>query len=263
MGVALVTGASSGIGRSFARRLAAEGHGLVIVSRNVARLEELSRELRKQYGAEAEILQADLCEREQIEKVAQRLRDKSRPVDILVNNAGAGLSESFPQSSLPEEERKLDLLVRAVLVLTHAALPGMIARGRGNIIVVSSVAGFIPGGTYSAAKSWATTFTTSLAGRLSGTGVCACVLCPGFTRTEFMERAGIDAGSVPRWAWLDADRVVDDCLAKARKGRVIIIPSLRYKALTFLLRRIPLSLHKMLAAAFTGVRKDRGICKKE
>jgi len=112
--------------------------------------------------------------------------------------------------------------------------------------VVSSVAGFIPGGTYSAAKSWTTMFTTALAGQLSGTGVTASALCPGFVRTEFQQRAEIDVSSLPRWAWLDADRVVDNCLAKARSGRVIIIPSLRYKILTFLVRRIPLFLLEII-----------------
>lgn len=246
MGTALVTGASSGIGRSFARRLAAQGYGLVLVSRNIARLEELSLELRERYGAEIEILPADLCEREQIERVAKRLKDESRPVDILVNNAGAGIAKPFIQSSLLEEERMLELLVRAVLVLSHAAIPGMIARGRGNIIVVSSVAGFIPGGTYSAAKSWTTMFAAALAGQLSGTGVTASALCPGFVRTEFQQRAGIDLSFLPNWAWLNADRVVDDCLAKARSGRGIIIPSLRYKIMTFLIRRIPLFLFETI-----------------
>jgi len=246
-GTALVTGASSGIGRSFAQRLAAEGYGLVLVSRNIARLEELSLELRKQYGVETELLPADLCEREQIERVAKRLRDESRPIDILVNNAGAGIAKPFTQSSLLEEEQMLELLVRAVLVLSHAAIPGMIARGHGNIIVVSSVAGFIPGGTYSAAKSWTTMFTTALAGQLSGTGVTASALCPGFVRTEFQQRAGIDLSFLPNWVWLDADRVVDDCLAKTRSGRAIIIPSLRYKITTFLMRRIPLFLLETVA----------------
>lgn len=246
MGTALVTGASSGIGRSFARRLAAEGYRLVLVARDIARLEELSLELKNHYGAETELIQADLFEREQIERVAKRLRDKSCPVDILINNAGAGIAEPFIRSSIQEEEQMLDLLVRAVLVLTHAAVPGMIARGSGNIIVVSSVAGFMPGGTYSAAKSWATTFTASLAGQLSGTGVTASALCPGFVRTEFQQRAKIDVSLLPRWAWLDADRVVNDCLAKARRGRVIIIPSLRYRIVTFLIRHIPSFLPKAL-----------------
>ena len=246
METALVTGASSGIGRSFARRLAAQGYGLVLVSRNIARLEELSLELRERYGAEIEILPADLCEREQVERIAKRLKDESRPVDILVNNAGVGIAEPLIQSSILEEERMLDLLVRTVLVLSHAALPGMVARGRGNIIVVSSVAGFIPGGTYSAAKSWATMFAATLAGQLYGTGVTVSALCPGFVRTEFQQRAGIDLSFLPNWVWLNADRVVDDCLAKTRSGRVVIIPSLRYKIFTFLIRRIPLFLFKTI-----------------
>ena len=242
MGVALITGASSGIGKVFAQQLAAQGHSLVLVARDFARLEALSRELQERYGTQVELLQADLCEREQLEKVAERLRDSTRPVEILVNNAGLALAEPFIRSTLLEEERLLDLLVRAVLVLTHAAVPGMVARGSGTVIVVSSVAGFNFFGTYSAAKAWATTFAASVAGQLSGTGVKVAALCPGYVRTEIFQRAGIDASSLPRWAWIDAERLVADCLDKVRKGRVVIVPSLRYKLLTFLSRHVPLRL---------------------
>jgi len=242
MKTALITGASSGIGRVFAQRLAAEGYSLVLVARDLARLEALSAELQQQHGTETELIQADLCERAQVERVANRLRDNTRPVEMLVNNAGAGTAKPFIRNSLLEEERMLELLIRSVLVLTHAAVPGMMERGRGNIIIVSSVAGFFPGETYCAAKSWATLFAASLAGQLSGTGVKASALCPGFVRTEFQQRAGYDTSSLPRWAWLDAERVVKHCLAKARKGQVVIIPSLRYQLLSFLLRRLPLRL---------------------
>jgi uncharacterized protein len=248
LGRALVTGATSGIGNAFARRLAAEGHALVLVSRNAARLEEIAQGLRERHGVDVEVLPADLCERGQLEKVAERLRDGSRPVDLLVSNAGVGMAASFLRSPLVEEESMLDLLVRAVLVLTRAAVPGMLARRRGCVITVSSIAGFLPGGTYSAAKAWATTFTASLAGQLSGSGVTATALCPGFVRTEFQQRAGIDVSYLPGWVWLDADRVVDGCLADARRGRAISIPTLRYKALVSIMRRVPLALYKTLAA---------------
>jgi short-subunit dehydrogenase len=245
---ALVTGATSGIGNAFARRFAAEGHGLVLVARDAVRLEEVARGLRERHGVEVEILPADLCDRERVERVADRLRDAARPVDILVNNAGIGLNRRFLQGPLADEERMLDLLVRAVLVRTRAAAPGMVARGRGSIVTVSSIAGFLPGGTYSAAKAWATAFTISLAGQLAGTGVTATALCPGFVRTEFQRRAGIDVSYLPDWVWLDADRLVDGCLADVRRGRAVSVPSLRYKATAFLLRRIPLRFQKWFAA---------------
>jgi short-subunit dehydrogenase len=134
----------------------------------------------------------------------------------------------------------LDVLIRAVLVLTASAIPGMVARGRGNIVTVSSIAGFLPTGTYAAAKSWATSFTTSLADKLAGTGVIATALCPGFVRTEFHQRAKMDMSAIPGWLWLSADRVVDDCLSDVRRGRTISVPSYRYKMIAFLFRHLPL-----------------------
>ncbi len=258
MATALITGATSGIGLAFARRLAADGCGLVLVSRDAGRLGEVARELRERHGADAEILPADLCDRGQLDRVAARLREGTPPVDILVNNAGFGLAEPFLRGSLADEERMLDVLVRAVLVLTRAAAPGMVSRGRGAVITVSSVAGFLPGGTYSAAKSWATAFTTSLAGQLAGTGVTATALCPGFVRTEFQQRAGIDVSYLPAFAWLDPDRLVDSCLADVRRGRALSVPSLKYKATVFLLRHLPLRLAGALAAWRARLAAARG-----
>jgi short-subunit dehydrogenase len=243
---ALVTGATSGIGNAFARRLAAEGYGLVIVSRDVRRLDAVAVALRERYGADVEVLPADLSDREQMERVADRLRDNARPIDFLVNNAGFAAQKPFPTGDLAEEERMLDVLIRAVLVLTASAVPGMVARGRGNIVTVSSVAGFLPTGTYSAAKSWATFFTTSLAGQLAGTGVIATALCPGFVRTEFHQRAKMDMSALPGWVWLSADGVVDSCLADVRRGRTISVPSFRYKMIAFLFRHLPLRCTKKL-----------------
>lgn len=248
MTTALVTGATSGIGNAFARRLAAERHGLVIVARDAVRLEETARSLRGRHSVEVETLAADLSDRADLERVADRLRDMTRPVDVLVNNAGYGLGKPFLDGLLSEEERMLDVLARAVLVLTRAAAPGMVTRGRGNIITVSSVAGFFPGGTYGAAKAWATTFTASLAGELAGTGVTATALCPGYVHTEFHERAKKNTSHLPEWAWLDADRVVADCLADVRRGRAVSVPSLRYKTAVFFLRRIPLRLVGVIVA---------------
>jgi short-subunit dehydrogenase len=172
--------------------------------------------------------------------VAERLRDDARPIDFLVNNAGFTTQKRFPTGDLPEEERMLDVLIRAVLVLTASAIPGMVARGRGNIVTVSSIAGFLPTGTYSAAKSWATSFTTSLAEKLSGTGVFATAMCPGFVRTEFHQRAKMDMSAIPGWLWLSADHVVDDCLSDVRRGRTISVPSYRYKMIACLFRHLPL-----------------------
>jgi len=247
MSTALVTGATVGIGNVFARRLAAAGHDLILVARDAAGLYGTAATLRQTYRVDVEALPADLCDRDQTERVADRLRDDARPVDVLVNNAGFAVGKTFLCADIAEEERMLSVLVRAVLVLTRAAVPGMRARGRGTIVTVSSVAGFLPGGTYAAAKAWATAFTTSLAGELAHTGVRAMALCPGYVRTEFHRRAGIDVSHLPGWAWLDAGRVVDECLGDLRRGRTVSVPSVRYKAAVCLLRRVPLRLQHLLA----------------
>jgi short-subunit dehydrogenase len=237
---ALITGATAGIGNAFARKLAAEGFDLVLVARDAARLGSTGADLHERFGVETETIAADLTDREQLERVADRLRDHTRPVDVLVNNAGFALNRSFLHSEVADEERFLDVMVRAVLVLTKAAVPGMIDRGRGRVITVSSVAGFIPSGTYSAAKAWATTFTTSLAGELAGTGVTATALCPGYVHTELHRRARLEMSMIPSWGWLEADRLVAEAWADAKRGKAVSIPSKRYKVAATALRLLPL-----------------------
>lgn len=237
---ALVTGATAGIGHAFARALAARGTDLVLIARDAVRLGDVAEQLRGEHQVDVEVIAADLSDREELERVAVRLRETDRPVDLLVNNAGFGLKEPFVEGDLRAEEQLLDVLVRAVLVLTHAALPGMVARGRGGVVTVSSVAGFMPAGTYSAAKAWATTFTQSLAGELAGSGVTATALCPGYVRTEFHQRAGIRMEKLPGFVWLDADELVAACLADVARGRSVSVPSPTYKAAVVALRHLPL-----------------------
>lgn len=240
MPTAAITGATAGIGNAFARRLATEGFDLVLVARDADRLAGTAADLRDRHGVEVETIVADLADREQTERVAERLRDTVHPIDVLVNNAGFGLNRGFLASDAVDEERLLDVLVRAVLVLTKAVVPGMVERGRGRVITVSSVAGFLPGGTYSAAKAWATTFTTSLAAELAGTGVTATALCPGYVRTELHRRAGLTVSQVPSWAWLNADRLVAQAWADARRGAAVSVPARRYKVAVLFLRHLPL-----------------------
>jgi uncharacterized protein len=237
---ALVTGATAGIGNSFARALAARGTDLVLVARDADRLGAVAEELKASRGVDVEVLVADLADREQLEQVAVRLRDGTRPVDMLVNNAGFGLKQPFVGGDLATEERALDVMARAVLVLSHAALPGMVARGHGALVNVSSVAGFMPSGTYSAVKAWATTFTMSLAGQLAGTGVTATALCPGYVHTEFHGRANIRMGRLPEFAWLDPDQLVAACLADVERGRALSIPGAQYKLAVTAMRHLPL-----------------------
>jgi uncharacterized protein len=242
MPTALVTGATSGIGLAFARRLAGTGHDLVLVARDADRLARVAAELRAAHRVQVEVLPADLTVPERLQAVADRLADPERPVHVLVNNAGFGTRQRLVGGDLETELRSLDLMVKAVLVLSHAAAPGMVARGRGLLVTVSSVAGFFPAGSYSAAKSWATTFTRGLAAQLAGTGVHAIAFCPGFVRTEFHQRAGIRAERIPRLLWLDADAVVARCLADAARGRAVCVPALKYKVVVAGFRLLPMRL---------------------
>ena len=245
--IALVTGATAGIGNAFARALAARGTDLVLVARDAERLEAVAAALRAEHGVDVEVLVADLVDRAQLETVAERLRDGARPVGVLVNNAGFAVKQWFVGGDVAAEERLLDVLVRAVLVLSAAATPGMVERGRGAVVTVSSVAGFLPGGTYSAAKAWATTFTMSLAAELRGSGVTATALCPGYVHTEFHGRAGIRMERLPEWVWLDADELVAQCLRDVERGRSISVPGRLYKLAVVAQRHLPLRLVEWFA----------------
>jgi short-subunit dehydrogenase len=247
MTTALITGATAGIGHEFARQLAARAHDLVLVARDADRLDQVADELRDAHGIGVEVLQADLSDRERLQSVADRLADRQRPVDVLVNNAGYGLKGRFLHNAVVDEERLFDVLTRAVLVLSHSAAGGMVERGKGSIINVSSVAGFIAGGTYSAAKSFTTVFTEGLASELRGTGVTATALCPGFTRTEFHERARLKMDNLPGFMWLEAPKLVSACLDDVDKGRVVSVPGPQYRAIVGLLRLVPRSLVRAAA----------------
>jgi len=241
-GYALVTGASAGLGASFVRRLAAEGRDLVLVARDVERLEATAAELRERYPIQVEVLPADLGTEDGCAAVAARLAAEDKPVDTLVNNAGFGLYQAFGKASLDRELQLLDVNVRAVLVLSRAAAVAMSGRGRGEIINISSVAGFLPRGsaaTYAASKAWVTSFSEGLAALLKSRGVRVSVICPGFTHTEFHARAQADMSDIPSFMWLDADRVVADGLADARAGTVISVPSKRYRAIVTVVKLLP------------------------
>jgi short-subunit dehydrogenase len=228
---ALVTGPSSGIGLAFAHQLAAAGHDLVLVARTAERLATLATELRGAYGVEVEVLVADLGDRTELSAVEARVADPERPVDLLVNNAGFGLKRKFLDNSVEEEQGLLDVHVTAVLRLTHAALGAMVARGSGSIVNVSSVAGYLPRGTYSAAKAYVTSLSEWADLTYRDRGVRVMALLPGFTRTEFHERMQVSRDSAPAWMWLDADRLVRDGLDDLARGRRVSVPSKRYKVL--------------------------------
>jgi short-subunit dehydrogenase len=249
MPLALVTGPTSGIGRAFADALARQGHDLLLVSRDRQRLDATAEHLRSLHSVVVDVIAADLTDRDEIRRVSQRVSDSQ--VDVLVNNAGFGVNGAFLATSVDEEQQMMDVLMSSVLHLTRAVVPGLVDRGRGYVFTVSSVAGWITGGTYSAAKAWATVFTEGLSVELSGTGVHAVAVCPGFTHTEFHQRAGMNMESVSDWMWLDAEQVVRQALVDARAGRVISVAGPQYQALAALLRVLPRSLVRRA----TGVRQ--------
>ena len=255
MSTALITGGSAGLGLEFARQLAAAGHDLVLVARDEDRLNTVADELRTAHGVAVEVLPADLSVPDDVARVARRLavvgkagRDAGSgpddgdlpPVGLLVNNAGFATAASFATGRITTERRGIDVMVRAVVELAHAAVGQMLERDRGAILNVGSVAALTAGGTYAAAKAYVRTFTESLAVELKGTGVTATLLSPGFTHTEFHARAGIpESAIVPEWGWLDAGYVVRVALADVRRGVVLSTPSVRYKVAAAVLRAAP------------------------
>jgi len=252
---ALVTGATAGIGAAFARRLAQEGHDLVIVARDAARLDRNAAQLRTQHGVQVDVIPADLATDDGQESVAVRLQDPNRPVDVLVNNAGLSLNTPFLRSSVERETEMLNLNVHAVMRLTLAALPGMVERRHGAIVNVSSVAGFgaaMPGSTYPATKAWVTNFSESVALSVATFGVRVMALCPGYVRTEFHQRAGINMSKTPNWMWLDADELVQDGLRDLRRGKVVSVPNWKYKVAVFGLRHLPRPLLQRVARDTRG-----------
>lgn len=248
---AAITGATAGIGAAFARRLATEGYDLLLVARDAERLARTAAELGDRYGVAATALPADLSTPEGCDTVAARLGD----VHLLVNSAGMSLHRAFVRSTPADEERLLRLNVHAVLRLTHAALPGMIERRRGAVLNVSSVAGFaalMPGSTYGASKAWVTAFSESIGQSMRPYGVRVMALCPGYTRSEFHERAGIDMSKTPDWLWLDADRVVQDGLRDLASGKLVSVPDWKYKTAVFGMRYVPRRLLQAVARDTRG-----------
>ena len=230
---AVITGATAGIGLAFARALAAQGRDLVLVARDASRLSEVARTI----PAHSEILVADLSTPVGIAAVEKRVQQPD--VLLLVNNAGFGLNSSFLETRIEDEQSLIEVLIVAVMRATHSALPGMVGRGRGGVINVSSVAGWMTSGTYSAAKAWATTFSEALATQLRGSGAHVMSVNPGYVRTEFHDRAGMRTETISGWMWLNADDVAKQALADFERGAAICVPSLRYRLLAVIAQYLP------------------------
>lgn len=238
---ALITGASSGIGREFAWELAGHGENLVLVARGRERLEALATQLRNVAGVQVEVLVADLATLEGARSVAARIcaGEGASPITLLINNAGFGLGQDFIGGTLGRELEALDTMVRAVLITCHAAARVMKERGSGAILNVSSLTALTAQGTYSAHKAWVRTFTEGLAASLHGTGVHVSVLCPGLVHTEFHQRSHVDASRWPAWQFADPATVVQAGLEGLACGRVIITPTPLNRIAAFFARLAP------------------------
>ena len=234
---ALVTGATAGIGESFTRLLAAKGFNLVLVARDEARLHERAAGLRENFGAESIVIVADLATEAGCAKVEDYIR--ANEIEVLINNAGFGINKAFTMSDLAKEEEVLKVLVRTPMRLMHVALPAMEERNSGVVINVSSVASFIAGGAYSAAKAYLTVLSESLSTELSATNIKVSALCPGFTRTEFHQRGRMKMAGLPNFMWLNSDVLVAKAWKDAVSGKPVSIPGWQYKVLIGLISVVP------------------------
>ncbi len=254
MPTALVTGATAGIGAAFARHLATAGYHLVIVARDAARLEQCRATLLACGAPDVVTMAADLVVPEQRATVAARLAEG---VDLLVNNAGIGLGKDFLEATEAELVGQLEINVTAVVALTHAALPAMVARRHGGVINVASVAGLIPGRgtTYAGSKAYVISFSEGLAMSLAGTGVRVQALCPGFVRTEFHQRASIDMSRTPARAYVDIDELVVTSLRDLRANRIVCVPGGLYRAIAVAARLLPRPLVRSVATKVNNNRR--------
>jgi hypothetical protein len=249
---ALVTGASSGIGEAMARQLATGGTNLVVVARDEARLCALAEELGP---ARVEVLVADLGDPAAVARVEARLASGGDPVDLLVNNAGFGFTGSFVDLDIDRECAVLAVNVTALMRLSHAAGTAMAARGHGGILNVSSVAGFVPAAhnaTYGATKAFVTKFSEALHLELKDRGVHVSCLCPGFTRTEFQERASYDTSRIPATMWDTAEKVAAAGLDGVARNRPVVVPSVKYRYAVAVTKHTPDMVVRRLSGMFTS-----------
>ena len=249
---ALITGASSGIGKAFAERLACDGYDVVLVARRRDRLEALAINLRDSCGVSVDVFPADLANSGDLHMVEKRVRDDSS-LDLLVNNAGFGKIGAYGDLDVEIEDKEIRLNILALVRLTHAAIPGMVARQQGAIINVSSIVAFLPVpflATYSATKAYVNTFTEAVHEELKGTGVKIQALCPGRTHTEFHERAGIDTTDHPSKG-MTSEAVVDASLGALQQNKVICVPGFTNRLNASIMSLLPRAFLRKMAAPRT------------
>ncbi|MGH9299430.1 MAG: SDR family NAD(P)-dependent oxidoreductase [Acidimicrobiales bacterium] len=252
--VALVTGASTGIGKAFAEELARRGNDLVLVARATAQLEEVARAVEQRHSVRTEVLTADLTLQGDVELVSARI-SSGNAVDIVINNAGRGNQGLFAESVLDDAFEQIDLNVRALVALSHAAVSAMVPRGAGSLLNVASIAAFQPlvkEAIYAASKAFVLTFTEALHEEVSRSGVKVTALCPGFTRSEFQARAGIDGHSLPRYAWQEADEVAVAGLDGLESNKAVVVPGTVNKLLGALTHVAPRSVVRSVSGGISS-----------
>jgi uncharacterized protein len=238
MAKALITGPTSGIGLEFAHQLAQKGYDLILVSRNLTRLNALATEINNKYRVAAQVLEADLATDAGIKKTCE-LIDNDTEIEFVVNNSGFGINNSFHKTALSDEVGLLSVLVKAPLEISHSAINQMLKKNKGFIVNVGSVATWTTSGTYSAAKVWLTSFSESLNTNYKKLGINVTVVAPGLTRTEFHQRAKMPTDVFPNWMWISTNLVVKDSLKAVFKGKAVVIPHLKYKLMYLFLRFLP------------------------
>jgi len=252
---ALITGGSSGIGLAFARTLAEHGASLVLVSRDAAKLERVADQLRAGYLIHVETLPANLLDPDDVARVAERLRDDREPIDLLINDAGVGLHASLLDDDTTEQEVAMTIMVTAVLKLSATAARAMVRRGSGHILNVASASAWIYTGNYSAIKRWVIAYTQALALELEGTGVTATAVCPGWVKTPFHERSGIDRPHVPSFLWVGADTVAKQGLNAALTGKTVFVPSFKWRFAIFVAEHGPAAIPLAISRKLTKSRQ--------
>lgn len=255
MATALITGGTSGIGAACARELAATGWDLVLVARDAERLASTAASIHAASGIRVETLQADLADRVDVARVVARIESTEHPLDLVVNNAGFGVHTPLTASDTSHHEHAFEVMCRAVLVLGGAA--GRAMRGRGGAIInISSLQTYLATGSYAAMKAWVTAYSQSLSVELRGTGVAVTAVLPGWVRTEWHERSGVKRSSLPGFLWIEPETVARVALRDSRRGRVISIPTVRYRVLGWFARHLPLRTVRWISASLASSRKS-------
>jgi len=253
MAKALVTGASAGIGLEFVHQLAKKGYDVILVSRNKNKLEEVAQDVVNKYGVKTQVLTADLGTEQGIKQTCDFILQND--IEFVVNNAGLGINKPFHATDLAEEVNLLNVLVKAPLEISHTAINQMMKKNKGFIVNVGSVAAWTTSGTYSAAKVWLTSFSESLNTNYKSSGINVTVVAPGFTRTEFHQRAQMPTNEIPNWMWISTQLVVKESIKAVLKAKPVVIPHFKYKMLFVLLRVLPRNIVRKFSNSYQSRRQ--------